>query len=95
MNIEAEVKVELRINEGRVPAGRRCGSGGGGERGVMGGGDGVTESVLIRIQQDARGEAVLCTTIRVESEDVWSDDALDVKVRWTHRNRGGCCSAGG
>jgi hypothetical protein len=43
MNIEAEVKAELRINEGRVLAERRCGSGGGGERGVVGGGDGVTE----------------------------------------------------
>ena len=81
MNIEAKIKVELRIDESRIPVERRCSSGDGGEGGVVGLGDGVAESILVRIQQGTRGEVVPCTTIRMESEDVWSDDALDVEMR--------------
>ena len=86
MEIEVKEKVELRIDGGGVPVDpRRDGSGGGGdgERGVVGRGDGVAKSVLIGVQQDARGVVVSCTSIRVQSEDVWSNDTLDVKVRWT------------
>ena len=94
MEIEAKDMVKLCIDGGRVPVElgrRRRGGSGSGERGVVGRrGDGVAESVFVRIQQDAGGVVVPGTSIRVQSEDVWSDDALDVKVRWTHRSRGGC-----
>ena len=46
MNIEAKIKVELRIDEARIPVERRCSSGDGGEGGVVGLGDGVAEGFL-------------------------------------------------
>ena len=94
MRIEAEDEVKLRIDGEGVPVElQRCNSGGGRggcERGVVGRG-----WSLIRVQQDARGVVVPYTSMRVQSEDVWSDDALDVKVRLTHRSRGGCQAVGG
>ena len=97
MKVEVEDKAELRIREGvPVELQRNSGGGGGGwERGVVGRGDGMAKRVLIRVQQDARGVVVPCTSMRVQSEDVWSDDALDVKVGSTHRSRGGCQVEGG
>jgi len=80
MRIETEEKVKLRIDGEGVPVDlqRNCGGGSGScERGGVGRGDRVAESILIRVQQDARGVVVPCTSMRVQNEDVWSDDALE------------------
>ena len=88
MKIEAKDMVELRIDGSGVPVelGRGGSGHGSGERRVVGREDGVAEGVFVRVQQDAGGVVVPRTSIRVQSEDVWSNDALDVKVRWTHRS---------
>jgi hypothetical protein len=40
----------------------------------------VAQGILIRVQQDARGVVVSYTSIRVQREDVWANDALNVEV---------------
>jgi len=91
VEIKAEDRVEHRLDGDSIPIelrGRHCHSGG--RRDVVGRGDTVALSVLVRVQKDATGVVVPRTPIRVQSEDVRPNDALDVKVRWPRWRRGGC-----
>lgn len=48
----------------------------------------MPKRILIRIEEDARIVIVSCSAVRLEREDVGSDDGLDVKVRRVRRVRG-------
>ena len=70
-----QIKTEDMVVNGGVSVGLQCGV-------VLGPGNRVTERILVRIEQNTRGVVVPCAPIRVQSKDVWPNDALDVKVRW-------------
>jgi hypothetical protein len=93
VEIKAEDRVEHwhRLHGGSIPVElQRRHRRSGGRRNVVGRGDAVAVSVLVRVQKDATGVVVPRTPIRVQSEDVRPNDALDVKVRWPRWRRGGC-----
>jgi len=76
MRVEVEDKGELRIDGGGVPIELQWRSSAIAvvvAREVSSDGDRVTDSVLIRVQQDARGVVVPCPSMRVQNEDVWSE----------------------
>jgi hypothetical protein len=90
VEVKAEDRVEHPLDGDGIPVELRGGGGrSGGRRDVVGRGDAVAVSVLVGVQKDATGVVVPRTPIRVQSEDVWPNDALDIKVCWPRWRRGG------
>lgn len=52
-------------------------------------GDGVSDRVLVGVEQDAFVKVVACASVRVEGEDVGSDGGEDIEVRGVGWEGGG------
>lgn len=50
----------------------------------------MSESVFICIEEDSLLVVIACTSVRMESEDIWANDFFDIKVhRFYWSGRGG------